>query len=167
MTTTPDERLKELECRAHDEMARIEALGADWPALGDEDRDDFHSIVICGAGFSGLSIAFALKRRGIRSVHLIDQSEEGREGPWVTCARMQTLRSPKYLSGPDLGIPSLTLRSWYEALNGTEAWEALDKISRQDWMNYLVWFRRTVGIDVENGTMLSSINPAGANLLSR
>ncbi len=50
MTTTPDERLKELECRAHDEMARIEALGADWlSALGDEDRDDFHSIVICGA----------------------------------------------------------------------------------------------------------------------
>ncbi|TAW05014.1 NAD(P)/FAD-dependent oxidoreductase [Rhizobium ruizarguesonis] len=164
MKTTPDERLRELERRAHDEMVRIEALCADWPKLGDEDRDDLHSVVICGAGLAGLSIAFALKRRGIRSVHVIDQSDEGREGPWITCARMQTLRSPKYLSGPDLGIPSLTLRSWYEALNGADAWEALDKISRQDWMAYLVWFRRTVGIDVENSTTLSSISQAEGGL---
>ncbi|MCK8669492.1 SidA/IucD/PvdA family monooxygenase, partial [Pseudomonas azerbaijanoccidens] len=78
--------------------------------------------------------------------------------------RMQTLRSPKYLSGPDLGIPSLTLRSWYEALNGADAWEALDKIGRQDWMAYLIWFRRTVGIDVENDTTLSSINQAEGGL---
>ncbi|MGO8536250.1 NAD(P)-binding protein, partial [Rhizobium ruizarguesonis] len=35
--------------------------------------------MICGAGLSGLSIAFDLKRRGIRSVHVIDQSDEGRE----------------------------------------------------------------------------------------
>jgi len=164
MMTTPDERLRELERRAHDEMARIEALCADWPKLGDEDRKDMHSVVICGAGLSGLSIAFALRRRGVRSVHVIDQSEEGREGPWVTCARMQTLRSPKYLSGPDLGIPSLTLRSWYEALNGGHAWDALDKISRQDWMAYLIWFRRAVGIDVENRTTLSAIDQAQGGL---
>ncbi|MBB3310394.1 hypothetical protein FHT78_002137 [Rhizobium sp. BK196] len=164
MKTTPDERLRELERRADDEMARIEAFCADWPKLGDEDRDNFHSVVICGAGLSGLSIAFALKRRGVRSVHVIDQSEEGREGPWMTCARMRTLRSPKYLSGPDLGIPSLTLRSWYEAMHGADAWETLDKVSRQDWMAYLTWFRRTVGIDVENGTTLSSIDPAEGGL---
>ncbi|MGO7216260.1 NAD(P)/FAD-dependent oxidoreductase, partial [Rhizobium ruizarguesonis] len=54
------------------------------------------------------------------------------------------------------GIPSLTLRSWYEALNGADAREALDKIGRQDWMAYLIWFRRTVGLDVENDTTLSS-----------
>ncbi|CCM78927.1 NAD(P)-binding domain-containing protein [Rhizobium mesoamericanum] len=164
MKITSDERLRELERRAHDEMARVEALCADWPKLVDEDRHDLHSVVICGAGLSGLSVAFALKRRGIRSVHVIDQSEEGREGPWITCARMQNLRSPKYLSGPDLGIPSLTLRSWYEALNGADAWGALDKISRRDWMAYLIWFRRTVGIDVENSTMLSSIDPAEGGL---
>ncbi|MDL2409893.1 NAD(P)/FAD-dependent oxidoreductase [Rhizobium calliandrae] len=164
MKTTPDERLKELGRRAHDEMARTEALCADWPKLGDDDRGSLHSVVICGAGLSGLSIAFALKRRGIRSVHVIDRSEAGREGPWITCARMQTLRSPKYLSGPDLGIPSLTLRSWYEALNGVDAWDALDKIGRQDWMAYLIWFRETVGIDVENSTMLSSIGPAEGGL---
>lgn len=164
MTPTPDARLNELERRAHDEMARTEALCADWPKLGDQESEDRHSVVICGAGLSGLSIAFALKRRGIRSVHVIDQSEEGREGPWITCARMQTLRSPKYLSGPDLGIPSLTLRSWYEALHGHQAWDDLDKISRADWMDYLCWFRRVVGIEVENDTRLASIAPDGLGL---
>jgi cation diffusion facilitator CzcD-associated flavoprotein CzcO len=164
MMTTPDARLNALETRAHDEMARVEALCANWPDMGEVADEERHSVIICGAGLSGLSIAFALKRRGIRSVHVIDQSEKGREGPWITCARMQTLRSPKYLSGPDLGIPSLTLRSWYEALNGTEAWENLDKISRADWMDYLCWFRRVVGIEVENDTRLVEIGPDGEGL---
>ena len=62
MKTTPDERLRALELRAHDEMARVEAFCADWPKLVDEDRHGLHSVVICGAGLSGLSIAFALKR---------------------------------------------------------------------------------------------------------
>jgi cation diffusion facilitator CzcD-associated flavoprotein CzcO len=81
-------------------MARTEALCADWPDVGREGQGTY-AVVICGAGLSGLSIAFALKRRGIRSVRVIDQNKKGEEGPWVTCARMRTLRSPKYLSGPD------------------------------------------------------------------
>jgi hypothetical protein len=32
---------------------------------------------------------------------------------------MLTLRSPKQLIGPDLGVPSLTFRAWYEAQHGT------------------------------------------------
>jgi len=155
MTTKPDNRLAELERRAHDEMARIEAHCSDWLGMTEESP---HAVVICGAGLSGLSIAFALRRRGVEAL-VIDQSEEGLEGPWVTCARMRTLRSPKHLSGPDLGIPSLTVRSWYEALHGAAAWEELDKLSRTDWMDYLNWFRRTAGIQVENDTRLVSVEP--------
>jgi len=42
-------------------MARIEALPPHWIGA----RGDIHPVVICGAGLSGLSIAFALKRRGV------------------------------------------------------------------------------------------------------
>ena len=65
----------------------------------------------------------------------------GAEGPWRTYARMRSLRTPKHLTGPDLGIPSLTPRAWYEARHGSEAWAALGKISRHDWADYL-GFRR-------------------------
>ena len=41
------------------------------------------------------------------------------EGPWATTARMETLRSPKQLTGPALGLPALTFRAWYEAQFGT------------------------------------------------
>ena len=33
---------------------------------------------------------------------IFDQSPEGYEGPWATTARMETLRSPKQLTGPAL-----------------------------------------------------------------
>ena len=44
-----------------------------------------------------------------------------REGPWATYARMEILRSPKHLTGPDLGVPSLTYRAWHEAKFGADA----------------------------------------------
>jgi hypothetical protein len=62
---------------------------------------------------------------------------EGFEGPWATTARMETLRSPKELTGPALGLPSLTFRAWFEAQFGAEAWTAMDKIPRLQWMDYL------------------------------
>ena len=45
----------------------------------------------------------------------------GREGPWTTFARMDILRSPKHLTGPDLGSASLTYRAWHEAKFGARA----------------------------------------------
>jgi len=50
-------------------------------------------------------IACATSWRSIRA-------PEGREGVWVTFARMPTLRSPKDQTGPDLGLPSLTFEAW-------------------------------------------------------
>ncbi|MFX5207076.1 hypothetical protein ABTC99_20665, partial [Acinetobacter baumannii] len=87
-----------------------------------------------------LAAAAALILRGIRDIRLIDGNPPGREGPWVTYARMDTLRSPKTLAGPALGIPSLTFRAWYEATFGATAWDALYKIPNATWQNYLGWF---------------------------
>ena len=62
---------------------------------------------------------------------------------------------------PDLGIPSLTPRSWFEAANGEAAWRALGKISRQDWQKYLGWYRRVLNLPVENDTTVTAIVPEG------
>src|SRR4029453_4946089 len=63
-------------------------------------------VLIVGAGQSGLCIAFALMRDRVPNILLIDRAPAGREGIWVTFARMPTLGSPKDQPGPDLGLPS-------------------------------------------------------------
>lgn len=117
-----------------------------------------HDVVVVGAGMAGLTLSAALTHLGI-GVHLIDRAEAGLEGPWLTTARMETLRSPKELTGPALGIPSLTFRSWYVAQFGHPAWEALDKIPRVQWAQYLQWYRKVLGIQVHNQHQLLSIAP--------
>ena len=143
-------------------MARIEALAPPWIGARGEGAESVHPVVICGAGLSGLSIAFALKRRGVPAL-LIDACASGDEGPWKI-ARMARLRSPKTLSGLDLGVSSLTAQSWYEATHGAEAWESLERIDRKDWIDYLHWFRAAVGLAVENRTRLLSIEPHARGL---
>ncbi|MFT8517802.1 MAG: SidA/IucD/PvdA family monooxygenase, partial [Acetobacter persici] len=69
-----------------------------------------------------------------------------------------TLRTPKHVTGPDLGIPSLTPQSWFEARYGVEAWKALDKISRQDWQAYLDWLRDVLALPVQNDRKLVDID---------
>ncbi|MER2061171.1 MAG: NAD(P)-binding domain-containing protein, partial [Niallia sp.] len=80
-------------------------------------------------------------------------------GPWDTYARMVTLRTPKHLTSIDLGIPSLTFRSWWESQFGVEGWEKVDKIPRGDWMNYLRWYRETLQLPVQNEVKLTLIEP--------
>ena len=95
---------------------------------------------------------------GIGAV-VFDRSPIGFEGPWATTARMETLRSPKQLTGPALGLPALTFRAWFEAQFGTEAWEVLDKIPRLQWMDYLRWYRHVLQIDVRNEHHVKAIHP--------
>src|SRR5690606_24332786 len=66
--------------------------------------------------------------------------------------------------GPDLGVPSLTFRAWYEAQHGAEGWAQLYKVGRIDWRDYLIWVRETVGADIENGTALLAMEPTAAGV---
>ena len=114
-------------------------------------------VAIIGSGMCGLAAAFALRRVGISNIAHVDRRAEGLEGPWLTYARMQTLRSPKHLTGPVIGLANLTFRAWYEA-QGLD-WEALDRITRAEWMDYLRWYRRVTGARVENGPDVTHIVP--------
>ena len=107
-------------------------------------------VAIIGAGMGGLAAAFALKRLGVRNMQLFDRSPEGFEGPWATYARMQTLRSPPELVGPALGLANLTFRAWFEAQFGRDAWKAVHRIPRLQWMDYLRWYRRMIDVPIEN-----------------
>lgn len=68
-------------------------------------------VLIIGAGQSGLATAFALRRSQVTNILVVDKAEQGREGPWLTYARVPTLRSPKNYTGSDLDIPSLTYQA--------------------------------------------------------
>ena len=116
-------------------------------------------ILIVGAGMCGLAAAFALRCQGVTAIRHIDHHNDGYEGPWLNYARMQTLRSPKHLTGPALGFANLTFRAWYEAQHGSDGWETLDRIGRTVWMDYLRWYRRVTGAQVENNIRLTSIQP--------
>jgi cation diffusion facilitator CzcD-associated flavoprotein CzcO len=114
---------------------------------------------IIGAGMFGLAVGGLLKREKVTNIALFDASEPGREGPWVTFARMSMLRTPKHLSGPELGIPALSFRAWWEAQHGAEGWERIYRVPRTAWMDYLNWFRRVMHLPVSNGWRLISLAP--------
>jgi cation diffusion facilitator CzcD-associated flavoprotein CzcO len=129
------------------------------------DGRDALDVLIAGAGQSGLAIAFALRRSQVGNILIVDKAEEGREGPWLTYARMPTLRSPKDYTGPDLDMPSLTYQAWHEASFGGESWRELDLIPRENWAHYLLWYRKVLDLPVHNGRELIDIAPAANGLL--
>jgi hypothetical protein len=96
-----------LEARVHADLARTAHPDAAWltPKLGPDDRPALDVLVV-GAGQSGLATAFGLMRSQVSNILVLDKSEEGQEGSWLTYARMHTLRSPKHFTGPILIIPA-------------------------------------------------------------
>jgi cation diffusion facilitator CzcD-associated flavoprotein CzcO len=121
-----------------------------------------HNVVIVGAGHSGLSIAYGLKRKGVGRVDVIDRAEPGQAGIWRTVARMHQLRTPKTMApGPEGGNVALSFRAWYETLHGPAAFDALDRIPRLEWADYLTWFQQVTDTKVRYRTRLVEIEPAG------
>jgi cation diffusion facilitator CzcD-associated flavoprotein CzcO len=146
----------------------LEMLGlpaANWPAeTTTSDGVLVTEVVVVGAGMNGIAAAASLIFKGVRNVRILERNPVGREGPWLSVARMDTLRSPKTLPGPALGIPSLTFRAWYEAGFGQDAWEALYKIPNAVWATYLTWLQRVLNLPVEHETAVREIAPSAGLL---
>lgn len=157
--------LTTLATEARRDLARLNFPGTNWvPERQGPDGAPMLDVLVIGGGMCGQTVAFALMRDGIRNFRVIDRCRRGDEGPWGTYARMEILRSPKHLTGPDLGVPSLTFRAWYEAQHGLAAWQKLHKAGRLDWRDYLLWVRDTVGVAVENGIEATAITPEVAHV---
>ncbi len=150
------------------ELARQLSLigfgGADWTRPRSHADGHVHDVIIVGGGQSGLAAAFGLLGERVSNILVIDESPEGFEGPWETYARMITLRTPKELNPIDFGVPALTYRAWWEAQHGAAGWEAVGKIARGDWMDYLRWYRSVLRLPVRNETRLMRIEPMGDGL---
>jgi len=166
--TQPDATpgLAALRDRIRHDMAVLAHPAADWvePATAPDGSVALDCAII-GAGQYGLTIAAALRRERVTRLHLFDAAEPGREGPWVTFARMAMLRTPKTLTGTELGLPNLSFRAWWEAQHGAAGWERLFRIPRVAWMEYLTWYRAALELPVSNGCALQALAPAGATLL--
>lgn len=152
--------LDHLELRLRQELSLLNLPPKNWMPERQHDGRTLLPVVIVGGGMAGLCAASALRHQGVPSL-ILDQAPAGLEGPWATTARMETLRSPKELTGPALGIPSLTFRAWFTAQFGDDAWQSLDKIPRLQWAEYLRWFGKVTQAQVRSRQRVEAITPTG------
>src|SRR5258707_12671620 len=151
--------LEKLTAQAREDLDRLRYPAANWvPATAGPDGRPLLDALVVGGGMCGQTAAFALLREGARNLRCVERAPYGREGPWTTFARIDILRSPKHLTGPDLGVPSLTYRAWHEAKFGLEHWEKLHKIDRLEWAKYLLWVRETASLPIENGIEVDALH---------
>ena len=162
MINAPHDAMIALEARVRADLARTLHPKNRWvaPRMA-PDGSEALDVLIVGGGQSGLAVAFSLSRAMVERVLILDKAEKGREGPWRTYARMATLRSPKDMPGPDLGIASLTYESWHEARFGRADFDHLAFIRKLDWADYLDWFRDITAAPVTNGAEVIDLEPVG------
>ncbi|WGF89218.1 NAD(P)-binding domain-containing protein [Marinivivus vitaminiproducens] len=160
-----DDDLTRLEREVARDLDRLNLPPANWPVphTGPDGRP-MADVLVVGAGMAGIALGMALRFKGVHRLRVLDRAPPGREGPWVTYARMETLRSPKHLTGPVPNIPSLTYRAWHEARFGDSGWRDLAKIPRGLWMDYLTWLGRMAGLEVENGVAVQRVTPEGGHV---
>jgi cation diffusion facilitator CzcD-associated flavoprotein CzcO len=157
--------LAELEAQVRRDLTLIDHPDMRWlvPRRA-PDGSEALDVLIVGAGQSGTGVGFGLKRAKVENILLVDRAARGKEGPWLTFARMHTLRSPKHYTGPDLDVPSLTYRAWHEARFGEAAWAELVQIPRELWAEYLLWVRDVTELPVQNETEVVDIADGGGLL---
>lgn len=126
-----------------------------------------HDVLIVGGGQNALALTLALRNLGIANVAIVDAKGPGEAGIWDDTARMQTLRTPKTLVGPDLGFASLSFPIWFDAQHGSGTFDNIERISRLDWAAYLRWFELTADIPVRHRTRVVLVEPLGEHFAVR
>ncbi|MBY0336376.1 MAG: NAD(P)/FAD-dependent oxidoreductase [Acetobacteraceae bacterium] len=159
-TRIPAPGLTALEARLARDLEALNLPPRPWVPARFRGGERVWDVVVIGAGMNGIAAAGALRLHGIAHIRVLEAAEPGREGPWTSFARMDTLRSPKTLPGPCLGQPALTFRAWYEAGFGEAAWDALYKIPNAVWQDYLSWLQRALRLPITHGAAVTRIQPA-------
>ncbi len=158
--------LEALERRARHDLDCVNYPASDWVPPRTHHGTPVVDVLIVGGGQSGTSLAFRLSRERVTNVRVLERNPAGEEGPWVTFARMKTLRTPKEVCGPESGFASLSVRAWWEAKFGEQSWAELGRIPKELWNDYIGWLRRITGVTVENGVEVTDIEPLSDDLLA-
>jgi cation diffusion facilitator CzcD-associated flavoprotein CzcO len=164
---TNTKQIARLSARVRRELSYFNYPSREWTVPRFQDGARVLDVLIVGGGQGGLATAFHLKREQIANIRIVDRNPRGLEGPWLKFARMAMLRTPKEVTGMELGIPSLTARAWYEARFGRDAWKSIQTFPRKAWREYLDWFRDVLDLPVENEVDVSAIEPSGDLLLAQ
>ncbi|UPK31096.1 NAD(P)-binding domain-containing protein [Bradyrhizobium sp. 195] len=151
--------VSQLTKRVRRELTYLDYPARGWTVPRFKDGVLVLDVLIVGGGQSGLGIAFGLRLERIRNFRIIDRRRRGLEGPWRSFARMKQLRTPKEVTGIDFGIPSLTVRAWYEEKFGKRSWDRIDTLHQEVWRSYLDWYRDVLALPVENDVELMLIEP--------
>lgn len=157
MSSIDQQGLECLQTRVEDDLAFLCYPTKQWVPP----QDGVADVIIIGGGMCGMVAWLGLTTGGMDNIRIFDRSETGLEGPWLDYARMETLRSPKTLTGPAFGHGVLTFQAWYRAQFGLAAWNALDKIPRPMWVDYLRWYRSVLNIPIENNVVVERVEPEG------
>jgi cation diffusion facilitator CzcD-associated flavoprotein CzcO len=168
LAALPDaaQRLAALEQRARWELETLSYPARPWVRPLSRPEGHVHDVAIVGAGQHGIATAFALRLSAVRDVVVLDAAQPGAQGIWRRFARMPTLRTPKHVTGPELGFPALSVRAWFEARHGEAAWAALAKIGREDWQDYLLWLAATLDQTVRHGWRVTRVSPLDDTVLA-
>jgi xanthine/CO dehydrogenase XdhC/CoxF family maturation factor/cation diffusion facilitator CzcD-associated flavoprotein CzcO len=149
--------LEALSARVRHDLQVLGYPKRDWLTPRAHGASHVYDVIIVGAGQGGLAAAFGLMRERVANLLVVDQNPLDRAGPWLNFARMRTLRTPKHVTGPDGGIPSLTPQAFYEAQHGAGSWDALGLMPKETWAEYLSWYRRTLDIPVQSDTRVGAL----------
>lgn len=84
--------LEALEARLQQDLAWLEMPAKRWVVERLQNGQPLLEVAIIGGGMAGMAAAAALRMVGVQAV-IFDRAPMGSEGPWVTTARMETLRS--------------------------------------------------------------------------
>ena len=151
--------LASLETALQRDLTLVGYPAGNWVRPTSHDSEPVLDVLIVGGGQGGIAIAANLLQNRVGNILVVDDSPAGQEGIWRRFARMKTLRTAKTVTGPDLGIPNLTFQAWFEAQFGAEAFEALGKIEKGQWQDYIGWIAKMLSIPVRNETRLVGVEP--------
>jgi len=146
---------------ARTDLSQLGYPAAPWLSPINHNTQSVDDVAIIGGGQSGVTIAAQLKWDGLDRVSVFDTAAPGQEGPWKTFARMEELRTPKTTVGTEFNVPNLSVRRWFETRYGAQSWEAMVRIPRTDWKDYLDWYADVFEIKISNGIEVVDIAPEG------
>ena len=114
--------------RVRRELTYLSYPSREWTIPRHRDGAGVLDVLIVGGGQGGLATAFGLKLERINNIRIVDRNPRGTRGPLAPICPHEGAADVQGRDGIEFGIPSLTLRSWYEASFGRQAWDRIPEV---------------------------------------